>query len=359
MLAFDRFMELALYSPGLGYYTGGARKFGREGDFVTAPEVSPLFGQCVARQAAQVLDGLGGGDILELGAGTGALAADLLEALETLDRLPGRYRIMELSAELRERQRALLAERVPHHLPRVRWLDRMTGSPVRGLVLANEVVDAMPVSRFRTRGDGIEEQFVVDDGRGLALRWGAARTPGLARAVEQVRSDVGGLSEGYESEINLRCGPWVQMLAGHLAAGLILVLDYGYPRREYYHPQRTTGTLTCHYRHRAHFDPLFAVGLQDITANVDFTALAEAARAAGLEVMGFATQGHFLIGTGIGELVGGGDPGDVDAHMRQAQAVKTLTLPSAMGERFKVLGLGRGVDVPLLGFAVRDLRDRL
>jgi SAM-dependent MidA family methyltransferase len=358
-LAFDRFMELALYAPGLGYYTGGARKFGREGDFVTAPELSPLFGQCVARQAAEVLALSGGGDILELGAGSGRLAADVLETLEGLGRTPASYRIMELSAELRERQRALLAERVPRLLGRVQWLDRIPERPTRGLVLANEVVDAMPVSRFRIAAAGVEEQRVVEDGGRLSLAWGPAATPGLVAAVDRVRAEVGGLAEGYESEINLRCGPWVRMLAGHLAAGLILLLDYGYSRAEYYHPQRATGTLTCHYRHRAHFDPLFAVGLQDITANVDFTALAEAGHSAGLDVAGFATQGHFLLGAGLQEILGAADPNDVEGHIRRAQEVKMLTLPSAMGERFKVLGLGRGLPGPLKGFAVRDLRDRL
>jgi SAM-dependent MidA family methyltransferase len=355
-LPFDRYMELALYAPGLGYYTAGARKFGAAGDFVTAPEVSPLFGRCLARQAQQVLQALGGGDLLEFGAGTGRLAADLLAELERLESLPERYRIVDLSPDLRERQRATLAAELPHLLDRVVWMDGFPESGFRGVVVANELLDAMPVHRFRIAGAEIREQFVEWGDGHLVGVWDSVQSPGLESAVAGL-----GLAsaEPYESEINLRAVPWVQQLSEVLAAGAVLLIDYGYPRSEYYHPQRTAGTLMCHYRHRSHADPLLYPGLQDITAHVDFTALAEAGPAAGLAVGGFTTQAHFLLACGLDRMVADSDPNDVRAHLALVQGVKRLTLPSEMGERFKVLALSRGIATPLLGFGGRDLRDRL
>ena len=355
-MPFDRYMELALYAPGLGYYTAGARKFGAAGDFVTAPEVSPLFGCCLARQAQQVLQALGGGDLLEFGAGTGRLAVDILAELERLDCLPERYRIVDLSPDLRARQRATLAAELPHLLDRVVWMDGFPESGFRGVVVANELLDAMPVHRFRIAGAEIREQFVEWSDGHLAGVWDSIQSPGLEAAVARLglRSP-----EPYESEINLRAVPWLQELSEVLMAGAVLLIDYGYPRSEYYHPQRTAGTLMCHYRHRAHADPLLYPGLQDITAHVDFTALAEAGQAAGLALGGFTTQTHFLLACGLDRMVADSDPNDVQAHLTLVQGVKRLTLPSEMGERFKVLALSRGLDAPLLGFAGRDLCDRL
>ncbi len=358
-MPFDRFMELALYAPGLGYYSGGAQKFGAAGDFVTAPELSSLFAFGVARQAAQVFGHLGGGDLLEIGGGSGRLAADLLAELERLGQLPGRYLMLELSAELRERQRATLEARVPGLAARVRWLDGLPAGGLRGLVIANEVIDAMPVSRFRIEeGHTLEECVSLHEGH-LAARWRPAVTPGLATGVAHIAATIGPFPEGYESEINLRAPSWIQSLGGCLEAGLVLLVDYGYPRSEYYHSQRRAGTLMCHYRHRAHADPLVLVGLQDITAHVEFSALAEAALQSGLQVCGFAPQGHFLLATGIDGCFEGLDSADVAGRLQRAQEVKMLTLPSQMGERFKVLALSRGLELEPVGFALRDFRDRL
>lgn len=349
-LPFDRFMELALYAPGLGYYAAGAAKLGPGGDFVTAPELSPLFGQCLANQCAEVLERLGGGDLIELGAGTGALAVQILEHLEQLGALPERYRILEPSPDLRERQRQRIMASVPHLSARCDWLERLP-SAIQGLLIANEVLDAMPVHRFRVREDGgTDEIFVVADGEGLGEIGAPAQSRGLAAAVARLQAEGLALTPGYSSEINLRLGPWIEALATSLRAGLILLVDYGYPRAAYYQADRHMGTLMCHHRHRAHDDPYRSIGLQDITAHVDFSAVAEAARAAGLELHGFTTQAHFLIGCGIDALLASAaDPFEL------AQGAKQLLLPSAMGERFKVIALGSGVAGPWRGFQVRDL----
>jgi SAM-dependent MidA family methyltransferase len=355
LLPFDRFMELALYAPGLGYYTGGARNFGDAGDFVTAPEVSPLFARCLANQCRQVFDFLQGGELLEVGAGSGVLAAELLLQLQRQDALPERYLILELSPDLRQRQRQCIESRAPSLVDRVIWLDSLPDAGFSGVVVANELLDAMPVHRFRLGTDGLQEQFVaLDEGR-FRTRWGDAVTPGLQKAVEHLGLDV----SDYESEINLRLAPWVQALSAVIDRGLVLLVDYGYPRAEYYLPQRNRGTLMCHYRHRAHPDPYVYPGLQDITAYVDFTAVAESAVESGFEVLGYTTQAFFLFGCGLDQLVAQSDPGDVQRHMAMVQGVKMLTLPGEMGERFKVIGLGRGLDIQPMGFAMRDQRERL
>ncbi len=257
-LGFDRFMELCLYAPGLGYYVAGARKFGEDGDFVTAPEISSLFGRCLARQCAQVFAEIGVGELFEFGAGTGAMAADILAELEQLDSLPERYLILELSPELRLRQRDTLQQRVPELVHKVQWIDRLPAPWFKGVVLANEVLDAMPVQRFRIEAGEVLEQFVLwHDGR-FGSVWASPETNGLAEAVE----GLGLKSEhGFESEINLRAGSWVQELGALVDVGVVILIDYGHSRAEYYHPQRGEGTIMCHYRHRAHADPLFLPGL--------------------------------------------------------------------------------------------------
>lgn len=357
-IPFDRYMELALYAPGLGYYVAGSRKFGPEGDFVTAPEVSPLFGQCLAAQCEQVLAELGGGDILEFGAGSGRLAADLLGELERRGALPSRYLILELSPELRRRQQDLLARELPGLQGRVHWLQTIPDG-LRGLILANEVLDAMPVQRFRIAADGPQEEFVTWGEEGPESRFGPPLSPGLSTAIEGLATEGVELAPGYHSEINLRLGPWLQAVAAGLAAGAALLIDYGYPRREFFHPQRAMGTLMCHYRHRAHADPYCLPGLQDITAHVDFTAVAEAGTAAGLTLAGYTTQAHFLFGCGLDGLMARSDPTRVAAHLDQVQGVRRLILPNEMGESFKVLALSRGLDQPLIGFGFQDLRGRL
>ena len=353
-LGFDRFMDLSLYAPGLGYYVAAMRKFGADGDFITAPEISSLFSRCLARQCMQVFAQLGGGDLLEFGAGTGVMAADILAELQGLNCLPERYLILELSPDLRQRQRETLHRLVPELVHLVHWLDAMPAPGFQGVVLANEVLDAMPVQRFRVERDGIKEQFVYYRDGGFRSAWDLPVTPGLEQAVEAMD-----LAVGYESEMNLRTVSWVEQLGELLNRGAVLLIDYGYPRSEYYHPQRSTGTLMCHYRHRAHADPLVLLGLQDITAHVDFTAIAEAGIHAGFEVAGFSTQAYFLMGCGLDSLMAASDPDDVERHMRLVQEIRRLTLPTEMGERFKVLGLTRGVEQPLMGFAMRDQRERL
>lgn len=345
-LAFSRYMELALYAPGLGYYSAGARKFGAAGDFITAPELSPLFSRCLARQCAEVLATLKQGSILELGAGSGVMAADILTELKHLGQSPKEYLILEVSADLKERQRDLLAERAPEFLPRVRWLDSLPEG-FQGVILGNEVLDALPVERFKKTASGYIRSCVIEQGESFA--WAEApASKELAAALTQLEATLSSpLTAGYTSELCLGLAPLMSGLAATLTRGAMLFVDYGYERAAYYHPDRSMGTLICHYRQRAHADPFLYPGLQDITASVDFTAVAEAATAAGLELAGYTTQAHLLLGLGIAELAG--------ANMKAARQVKLLTLPEEMGERFKAIGFTKGMDLALRGFALRDL----
>lgn len=353
-LPFDRFMELALYAPGLGYYAAGSAKLGAGGDFTTAPEVSPLFGRCLAVQGREVLKALPGGDILEFGAGSGALAAEILSALEREGPLPDRYLILEPSPDLQVRQRALLAERVPW--ARVEWLSGLPQG-FRGLVLANEVLDAMPVHRFRIGADGAPLEVRV---RPVGDAWDeTASEPeaaALARVVRALQYQGLAAEPGFCSEVNLRLGPWLAALAGALDRALVLLIDYGYPQADYYRAERNAGTLMCHAGHHAHADPYRDPGLQDITAHVDFTAVARQGIAAGLGLAGYTTQALFLIGCGLDrELAGAGPNHAIDLAM----GARTLVLPTAMGERFQVIGLEQGLTGPWCGFSTRDLRARL
>jgi SAM-dependent MidA family methyltransferase len=353
-ISFARFMEMALYEPGLGYYSAGAAKFGGAGDFVTAPEISPLFSRCLAAQCAEVLAALGGGDILELGAGSGVMAADLLAELEALGQLPRRYLILELSADLRQRQLELLADRAARHLDRIVWLETLPRS-LTGLIVANEVLDAVPVERFRVRGDKVNALGVTWHGQ--APDWSEVRARReLAIRVRALERYVGArFANGYTSEINLRHRPLIASLAEALTSGVMLFIDYGLPRRQYYRPERHDGTLLCHFRHRFHDDPFAHVGLQDIGAWVDFTEVAEAATHAGLEVAGFTTQAHFLMGSGIERYLAAVTQAQVAERVHVARQAMLLTLPAEMGERFKAIALTRGYERPLSGFAIRDL----
>jgi SAM-dependent MidA family methyltransferase len=357
-IPFSRYMELCLYSPGDGYYSAGSQIFGAGGDFVTSPEISTLFGHCLAQPCASVLTQLGGGRILEFGAGTGTLAAAVLAELERLGRLPERYLILERSGELRARQREVLHRLAPRLVKRVSWLDNMPEGGFRGVLLANEVLDAMPVERFSWNGGSVG-RFLVEL-RGDAFDWHVRETgpPELVAAVHRLANDPG-LLPGYISEINLQLGPWLAGISGMLERGLLLLIDYGYPRREYYHPQRRSGTLMCHYRHRAHDNPFLWPGLQDITAHVDFTAVAEAGAAAGLDVLGYTTQAYFLLDCGLDRLLQAAGPTGSAAYMRKVQEAKTLILPGEMGERFKCIGLGRDLRDPVPGFRSQDFRYRL
>ncbi|HKQ83441.1 MAG TPA: SAM-dependent methyltransferase [Steroidobacteraceae bacterium] len=353
-ISFERYMEMALYEPGLGYYSAGSRKLGGAGDFVTAPEISPLFSRCVANQCAQVLTSLGGGEILEFGAGSGTMAVDVLLELERLQQLPTRYSILEVSADLRERQQTTVMERVPHLEERVHWLDALPAT-FEGVMLANEVLDAMPVERFRMRANDVNALGVTWQlGR---LDWSEVRaSKPLANAVRTVERELGfAFPDRYTSEINTRLPAWISSIATTLQRGVALLIDYGLPRRDYYRVDRNEGTLLCHFRHRFHDEPLINVGLQDIGAWVDFTAVADAAATAGLHVAGYCTQSHFLMGAGIERYLNVLASADLPARMQVARQAMVLTLPNEMGERFKVIGLSRGIDEPLIGFSVRDL----
>ncbi len=350
-IPFARYMELALYAPGLGYYTAGARKLGREGDFITAPEMTPLFGQTLARQVAQVLES-GLDQILEIGACSGALAASLLTELELVGRLPRNYYILEVSPDLRERERDLLALKVPQLLERVIWLNRLP-TLYQGLIIANEVLDAMPVHLVRTGAAGVEEAGVSLKDEAFAWAWRPAAAPlRLAAAALQ-------LPEGYQTEIQLIARGFVSTLAQAMARGVILLIDYGFPAHEYYHAQRSEGTLMCHYRHRAHADPFFLPGLQDITSHIDFSAVAQAGTDAGLALLGYTGQAQFLINCGITDIILRTSPEDTMAYVPQAAAAQQLLSPSEMGELFKVIALGKNYAAPLIGFADGDRRASL
>ena len=359
-IAFARFMALALYAPGLGYYCAGTRKFGPGGDFTTAPELSPLFSRCLARQCREILDALGGGTILELGAGSGIMAADLLRELHTLNALPERYAILELSGDLRDRQQQTLADRTPDLLERVVWLDTLPeAGSLRGVILGNEVLDALPVECFRITPHGPRRLEVAWTDAGLIRREGV-EDDAVTAAVTHIEARIGQrLPEGYLSEYAPQLPEWLQSVTEPLAAGAALFIDYGYSQRDYYHPERATGTLRCHYRHRVHDDPLRLPGLQDITAHVDFTAVAQAGQAAGLHVAGYTHQNYFLFGCGLLELLAELDPADTVHYLDQARQVKLLTLPGEMGERFQAIALTRNLDIPLRGFSFRDERRRL
>jgi SAM-dependent MidA family methyltransferase len=352
-IPFARFMNLALYAPGFGYYSAGKHKFGAAGDFVTAPELGPVFAQCMARQCAQILGALPHSDILEVGAGSGALAVQLLLELERLGQLPARYFILEISSALRARQQALLAEQAAHLLERVHWLDSLPPAGFRGIVLGNELLDAMPVERFRVGANG---------GMQLGVGWEENRFRWReSPANEALRDRLAAfdLPEGYVSEIGLAAEGWVRSVADILEQGVLLLVDYGFPRHEFYHPQRSTGTLMCHYRHRAHDDPLMLVGLQDITAHVDFTAMAKAGTESGLNLLGYNSQALFLLGCGLDDIAMQINQSDARAHLQLTNEIKKLTMPHEMGELFKVIAFGRGIDIPLTGFRLQDRRDRL
>jgi SAM-dependent MidA family methyltransferase len=353
-ISFERYMELALYAPGLGYYSAGARKLGPAGDFVTAPESSALFGRCIANQCREILGTLGVADLLELGAGSGVMAQDLLLELERQGGLPAHYLILEVSADLRDRQRATFQERAPHLLKRVRWLEALP-EEFTGVMLANEVLDALPVQRFRVRGEEIHALGVAWELGQFACS--EIRAPAdLERAVREIESSTGErLPNGYISEINMRLSPFIAGAAAALKQGVMLFIDYGLPRAQYYRPERNRGTLLCHYRHRFHDDPFLNVGLQDIGAWVDFTGVAEAAVAAGLNVAGFTTQAHFLIGNGIERFLTPREGESLVPQVQLARQAMLLTLPGEMGERFKVIGLTRDYDKLLAGFSVRDM----
>jgi SAM-dependent MidA family methyltransferase len=369
-LAFDDYLRLVLYAPGLGYYSAGSAKIGVGGDFVTAPEISELFGRAMARQCAEVLQ-LVGGDVLELGAGSGALATGVLVTLQQLGQLPQHYHILEISAELRQRQQQRMASLPAALRSRVQWLDCLPDEPLAGVVLANEVADALPFKRFVIGTDRLLE-------RGVALSAQGELVDADRPADEALRAQVAHIAAtlrqptmsatpypaspwpwpvGYRSELCPMLAPWIAALAAALGHGAVLLIDYGLPRHEYYHQQRCDGTLRCHFRQRAHQQALHYPGLQDISAWVDFTLVAEAADDAGLDVAGYCTQAAFLLANGIEADVAASEV-TLD-RARLASQARVLLLPGEMGETFKVMALTRALSSPLRGFLYQDLRGSL
>ena len=359
-IRFSSFMQAALYETGLGYYSAGAAKLGRAGDFVTAPEISSLFSRCLARQCAEILQLTTAGSILELGAGSGRMAGDIMLELEDGGNLPQAYLILETSADLRQRQQAFLqASLAPELYARFRWLDELPKTSFTGVILANEVMDALPVERIcYERGQYHVMQVGYDDAGFIWKKRPVEQE--LSRLIDaRLRTCQGHLPDVYKTEINTLLPGWIQALADVLQQGLVLLIDYGYTRTEYYHPQRVDGTLLCHYRHRAHHDPFLHVGLQDISASVDFTAVAEAAGTAGLSVKGFCSQVHFLLACGLDKLLTQYSGDDEQVRLKLSGEVKRLCLPTEMGERFKVIALARGIDETPSGFGMSDQREKL
>jgi SAM-dependent MidA family methyltransferase len=349
-ISFTDFMQAALYAPGLGYYSVGTTKFGAAGDFVTAPELGTLFAKCLAVQCTQILTLITHKNIFELGAGSGQLACDLLQALAQQNIELDNYFILELSADLRQRQQEKIFEQCPEFCNIVHWLDELPSTPIDAVIIANEVVDAMPIARFHFENDILQEYYIKFDDSGLKeilatpsnYLQNAFTTANLAKYI----------SQPYVSELNLWLHNWLHSLNSSLASGAILIADYGFPRAEYYHPQRNQGTLMCHYQHRSHTNPLINIGLQDITAHVDFTAVAEAAAACGLEIAGYTNQASFLLNCGIIQFLEFG-------NLKQHQELQTLTSPAEMGELFKIVALTKNIEKPLLGFENFDKQHSL
>ena len=358
-IGFDEYMQIALYQPGMGYYAAGLSKFGAAGDFVTAPEMGDLFGRCIANQIQEIFLPLARPSLLEFGAGSGALAATLLNELAQLDALPSEYLILEVSSELRARQQETLSQRVPELAKRVIWLKRLP-EQFEGVVLANEVLDAMPVKLFEQDQSGeIRELSVALESKSGSTNkfdWEPRiANEQIIRSVQALNLSFAG--QVYRSELHLQANAWVRSLADLISHGVVLLMDYGFPQAEYYHPDRTMGTLMCHYRHHVNDDPFYLPGLQDITAHVDFTAITNSAKVAGFEPLGYATQAAFLLSLGLLDKL----PCDlsVEAQLTISQEVKKLTMPHEMGELFKVLALGKNYTAPLRGFSQQNNLFRL
>jgi len=354
-LSFDKYMQLALYAPGLGYYSGGQQKFAEQGDFITAPETGSLFARTLARPVAALLGQIRDAKIIEFGAGSGKLAADLLVELQVLNCLPEKYLIVELSAELQQRQRETIYQQSPDLLEHVLWLSSLPAEPINAVVLANEVLDAMPVKRFMFKENKILQLGVKITDQVLGLSYREADEQ-LQLVVESLQLSEEVTQQTYLSEINCQTKPWIKSVAECINKGAIYLIDYGYVRSEFYSPERNMGTFMGYYRHRSMDAPLWYPGLQDLTAFVDFTLVAEAALENNLDVDGFTSQGNFLINCGLAEIVESTETNTEIEHLKLVQQMKTLSLPGEMGERFKVLGLSKGLGDNIPGFENRDLR---
>jgi len=366
-ISFEQYMKMALFEPGLGYYSAGSCKFGEQGDFVTAPEISPLFSRCIARQCQQVLSEISSAktscSILELGPGTGVMAIDIMLELARNNTLPETYYLLEPSADLRQRQQDNIRNTIPHLEEHFVWLGSLPEEKISGVILANEVIDAMPVKRIVIDSEVEEYAVACDAGANNQIRFQLVRKNINEKLKVDIKELLRTLEEPlpkpYITEINCNIKPWLNSLNDVLDEGLILISDYGYPRQEYFHPQRQAGTLICHYRHHVHDDPFLYPGLQDITASVDFTAVAEAAIDVDLHVSGFTTQAHFLIACGLDLFVSECEADDVVARSKMTQQVSKLTMPGEMGEKFKFIGLTKVLDIHLCGFGFIDQRSRL
>ncbi len=357
---FEQYMQLALYTPGLGYYSGGKQKFGEQGDFITSPEVSSLFAQTLANPIAKVLHNLtdSHASVLEFGAGSGKLAADLLLALEAKNQLPKKYIIIELSAELQHRQRQTIEQKAAHLIDRVEWLSSFPDSPFNGVVIANEVLDAMPVMRFSLLHKKIKLLGVECKNNAFELVYKAANKTAVKK-IEALAIDFSYNDDAYTSEVNNLIAPWIKSLSHCVNKGAVYIIDYGYPRSEYYSSDRHMGTFMGYYRHRSLDAPLWYPGLQDLTAFVDFTEVAEAALENDFDVDGFTSQGNFLINAGLSDIVESKNNITELERLKIIQQMKTLSLPGEMGERFKVIGLSKGLNENVPGFECRDFRYRL
>lgn len=354
-MPFVDYMQQALYAPQFGYYSAGLPKIGKDGDFITAPELNPLFAYTLANQCREVLEAMGGGCLFEFGAGTGALCLDLLTRLDALDSLPERYYILELSPALRHRQKTKIEDAQPELAQRVVWLDQWPEKPLQAVVLANEVLDAMPVHRFMKTEEAVLESYIyVDEDLKLSEQFQPSQNE---RLIHYVHEQLADLPVPYVSEVNLFVEGWLKEIHAMLAQGAVFLIDYGFPRHEYYHPDRHLGTLMCHYQHRAHPDVLAHPGEQDITAHVDFTQVAEAGFDAGFHVAGYCNQASFLLANGLLSLVA--EVEDERERLAVNQAVKQWIQPEEMGELFKVIALTKGLDISLTGFGLMDRRVNL
>lgn len=351
-IPFADFMQLALYDPLHGYYSSDLSKFGQGGDFTTAPELNPIFAQTLANQCQEILRRLPQpACILEFGAGSGRLCVELLKQLEKLGSLPQRYYILEVSGVLQQRQAHHIQAEIPHLFARIEWLHQWPQTPLNGVFLANEVLDAMPVHRFLQTAEELYESMVHVDGQKIMEDFKPCQNAALQRHVASVLTNI---PLPYLSEVNLLLSGWMQECARCLVAGVLLIIDYGFPQHEFYHPDRQQGTLMCHYQHRSHTNPFAHIGEQDITTHVDFTQVATAAVDAGLEVLGYTNQAAFLLANGLLSLLN--EISDERERFNANQAAKTLLQPAEMGELFKVIALGKNFPLPLQGFQLADKR---
>jgi len=362
-ITFSHFMELALYSPGLGYYATEKPIFGDQGDFITAPELTPLFSRCIAMQAKQILTSLDSpGDIMEFGAGSGAMACDILMELDKLECLPQHYYISEISPALKQRQRARISAYAPHLVDRVQWIDDIPDS-FTGVILGNELLDALPTHRVLFDATGNHQELFVtfNDNK---LSWVSDKPSSqllketISKAYETHKENID-IPDRYESEINVASINWIKSLANSLTQGAAILIDYGFAADEFFRPERHEGSIMCHYKHRAHNDPLTHIGLQDLTSHVNFTQIAETAFENELDIIGYTTQTYFLLGCGLESLLNEIDISDSKLFIAETQPVKQLILPDEMGETFKVIGLGKNLNTPVMGFGVKNLLERL